>query len=185
MVTVLPEWNPDKEPDTRSSGLRRNRGTGFFTWAERGRAQPLEAELGLQHKTSYSGNLMDQFVCRFDSVILPFDPKKLPNFFALRLENFPLLHAVTSAEQEEQKMLNVTFACVYNSFKAFSLIPCQHCRRLWPLCFSCSPGIKVPNKTSRLCCSVPQKETDADKTAENMSATLNVPLKDLEINFLH
>lgn len=33
-MTLLPECNPDKERDTRSSGLRGNRGTGFHMGRE-------------------------------------------------------------------------------------------------------------------------------------------------------
>lgn len=69
--------------------------------------------------------------------------KKLHNFFAPRLKSFPPLHAVTRAEQEEQKILNITLISVYNSFMAFSLIPCQRHQPLWPLpLFICSPVVK-------------------------------------------
>lgn len=86
-----------------------------------------------------------------------FDPRTFTSIFALRFKRFLkvfffALLVITSAEQKGQKILNVMFTSVYNSFQAFSLIPRQHHCRLWSIpCFICSPDIKVDNKTSRLC----------------------------------
>lgn len=91
--------------DHRGSGVTEEQ---VSRWEGRGRAQPLEA--GAQVTTQYSGYLMDQFICQFDSesaLILAFDPGSL-TLFCLKVQKFSILH-VTSGEHEGQKIHNVHF----------------------------------------------------------------------------